>query len=113
MEGKRNRKRLGKLVGMSVLTVLMSLVLTPPDIWAQSTAQISGTVTDQSGAVLPGVEVTVTQTDTGISRSAVTNETGSYLCRVCRLVRTNWKRPFPDSVLMCKPESCCKSEAIP
>src|SRR5712691_5768516 len=47
--------------------------------WAQSTAQISGTVTDQSGAVLPGVEVTATQTDTGLTRSVVTNETGSYI----------------------------------
>src|SRR5262249_29707777 len=47
--------------------------------WAQGTAQISGTVKDQSGAVLPGVEVTATQTDTGIARSAVTNETGSFV----------------------------------
>src|SRR5712691_4752025 len=47
--------------------------------WAQSTAQISGTVTDQSGAVLPGVEVTATQTDTGLTRSVVSNETGSYV----------------------------------
>ena len=29
--------------------------------------------------MLPGVEVTVTQTSTGITRSAVTNETGSYV----------------------------------
>src|SRR5213593_2722406 len=47
--------------------------------WAQSTAQINGTVTDQSGAVLPGVEVTATQTETGLTRSVVTNETGSYV----------------------------------
>src|SRR5205809_6554919 len=46
---------------------------------AQATAQISGTVRDQSGAVLPGVEVTATQTETGIKRSTVTNETGSYV----------------------------------
>ncbi len=46
--------------------------------WAQATAQISGSVRDQSGAVLPGVEVTATQTETGISRMTVTNETGSY-----------------------------------
>src|SRR5262245_16772201 len=45
---------------------------------AQSTAQVSGTVSDQTGAVLPGVEVTVTQTETGLTRTAVTNETGSY-----------------------------------
>src|SRR5207249_9375954 len=40
--------------------------------------QISGAAQDQSGAVLPGVEVTATQTETGVSRSAVTNETGYY-----------------------------------
>src|SRR6185436_9052713 len=47
-------------------------------LFAQSTAQISGTVKDQTGAVLPGVEVTATQTDTGLTRTVVTNETGSY-----------------------------------
>ena len=46
--------------------------------WAQNTASISGGVRDQSGAVLPGVDVTVTNTATGISRGAVTSETGSY-----------------------------------
>ena len=35
------------------------------NVWAQATAQISGAVQDQSGAVLPGVEVTATQTETG------------------------------------------------
>src|SRR5262245_8455735 len=48
-------------------------------MWAQATAQISGTVKDQSGAVLPGVEVVATQTDTGVARTTVTNETGSFV----------------------------------
>src|SRR2546423_5792286 len=47
--------------------------------WAQSTAQLSGTVKDESGAVLPGVEVSATQTATGSKRSVVTDETGSYV----------------------------------
>jgi hypothetical protein len=47
--------------------------------WAQATAQISGAIRDQSGAVLPGVEVSATQTDTGIRRTTITNETGSYV----------------------------------
>src|SRR5262249_47007991 len=47
--------------------------------WAQPTAQISGAIRDQSGAVLPGGEVTATQTQTGITRTAVTNETGAYI----------------------------------
>jgi hypothetical protein len=62
-----------------LLSTLLICGLTWVDAWAQATAQISGTVRDQSGAVLPGVEVTATQTDTGISRSAVTNETGSWV----------------------------------
>src|SRR5881296_2450305 len=48
-------------------------------VWAQATAQISGSIQDPSGAVLPGVEVTATQTATGISRSTITNETGYYV----------------------------------
>jgi len=47
--------------------------------WAQATAQISGAVRDQSGAVLPGAEVTATQTETGITRNTLSNETGSYV----------------------------------
>src|SRR4029453_7571593 len=47
--------------------------------WAQGIAQLNGTVRDSSGAVLPGVTVTVTQTDTGLVRTAVTDESGAYL----------------------------------
>src|SRR5918996_6043836 len=54
------------------------LLLTAGAAWAQGTAQLSGTVRDESGAVLPGVTVTVTQTDTGLIRTTVTDETGGY-----------------------------------
>jgi len=64
---------------LSISKALLICVLGCVPLWAQATAQISGTVRDQSGAVLPGVEVTATQTDTGISRSALSNETGSYV----------------------------------
>src|SRR5215470_14489855 len=43
------------------------------------TAQISGIIKDPSGAVLPGVQVTATQTATGAKRSTVSNETGNYV----------------------------------
>ena len=49
-----------------------------PAAWSQARAQISGAVKDQSGAVLPGVEVTVTQTETGVSRNVITNEAGAF-----------------------------------
>jgi hypothetical protein len=52
------------------------LLLTAGTASAQATAQLSGTVRDESGAVLPGVTVTATQTDTGLVRTAATDETG-------------------------------------
>ena len=57
---------------------LAFVVLTCTTLQGQSTAQVSGTARDQSGAVLPGVEVSLTQTNTGLVRTVVTNETGSY-----------------------------------
>ena len=68
-------KQVVTILGIVVLICIFSCT----DVWAQATAQISGTVRDQSGAVLPGVEVTATQTETGIARNTVTNETGSYV----------------------------------
>src|SRR3989454_542080 len=55
------------------------LCLTWTAVWAQSTAQLSGTVRDQSGAVLPGVEVKATQTATELELPFLTNATGSYI----------------------------------
>ncbi len=61
---------------LGALSVLVAAATT----WAQlSTAQLSGRVADESGAVLPGVTVTVTQTDTGLARSVVTDENGTYV----------------------------------
>jgi hypothetical protein len=61
--------------------VLVIAALACAVCWGQaaSTAQISGTVKDQTGALLPGVEVTATQTDTGLKRTGLTDETGSYI----------------------------------
>jgi len=55
-------------------------VLTTATAGAQlATAELNGRVTDSSGGVLPGVTVTVTQTATGLVRTAVTDENGGYL----------------------------------
>jgi hypothetical protein len=64
----------------SVSHSALCLLLTTAVASAQlSTAQLSGRVTDESGAVLPGVTITVTQTDTGFTRSDVTDASGSYV----------------------------------
>jgi len=60
--------------------VIMSLLVSGAVAWAQlSTAQLSGRVTDESGAVLPDATVSVTQTDTGLTRSDVTDSNGAYV----------------------------------
>ena len=43
--------------------ILLLTLLTTGAAWAQATAQLSGTVRDESAAVLPGVTVTVRQTE--------------------------------------------------
>src|SRR5262249_4176539 len=73
LEGEAMRRIL-----LPPLAGILVLALTCSDLWAQATAQISGAARDQSGAVLPGVEIKATQTDTGITRETITNETGSY-----------------------------------
>src|SRR5436309_15324486 len=71
-EGEMNRIRVCVLAGF------LALILTSGAAWAQATrAQISGTVKDQSGADLPGVEITATQTATEAKRTTVSNETGN------------------------------------
>ena len=55
------------------------ILLLPRVIWAQATGSIVGTVTDPSGAVLPGAKVTATRIDTGVSRSTVTSGAGTYI----------------------------------
>jgi hypothetical protein len=69
----------GRFVG-TLLILVVGILIAGADARAQvgSTAQINGTVKDTSGGVLPGVDVTVTQTTTGLTRSVVTDDTGSF-----------------------------------
>src|SRR6266581_1017792 len=66
-------------VGLAIVIACVFSVLGCDFAWAQATAQISGTVRDPSAAVLPGVELTATQTETGLVRKTISNETGSYV----------------------------------
>jgi protocatechuate 3,4-dioxygenase beta subunit len=61
------------------LVLIFCMVAASP-AWSQAaTAAVTGTVSDPTGAVIPGAEVTVTQASTGVIRTAVTDATGKYL----------------------------------
>ena len=54
------------------------LLLVPLSLFAQSSSSLGGKALDSSGAVLPGVTVTATNTATGLVRTTVTEADGGY-----------------------------------
>ena len=62
-----------------VLAIVIALFVLASAAYAQTpAASVVGRVTDASGAVLPGVTITVKNPDTNISREAVSNGSGDY-----------------------------------
>ena len=57
---------------------LSILMLASTGLYAQQNSEITGTVLDKAGAVVPGAHVTITQADTGFASSTDTNEAGIY-----------------------------------
>jgi hypothetical protein len=59
--------------------IVLGIVFSAATVSAQSTAQINGTVRDDSGAAVPGAEIKATHTATGSVRSAVSEQNGVYV----------------------------------
>ncbi|HEY6291729.1 MAG TPA: TonB-dependent receptor [Terriglobia bacterium] len=73
-------ERARKLRTRGFVYLLLSLLVAALPLWSQvDTGAITGTVTDQSGAVVPGVKVTITNQGTGIAVSTVTESSGHYI----------------------------------
>ena len=67
--------------GLRVLAIaLASVWLLAVSAFAQSTASITGTITDATGAVVPNATVTVRNQNTGEERVIQTDSSGIYLC---------------------------------
>src|SRR5947199_2735446 len=60
-----------------LVALLASTASFSPLLFGQ-TAQITGTVTDSSSAVITGAGITVTNVDTGTTRKALSNDEGYY-----------------------------------
>ncbi len=60
------------------LSGLLIFCLAGTDLSGQATAEISGNVTDATGARIPGADISATQTDIGLTRNVVSNETGFF-----------------------------------
>ena len=64
------------------LFIFALFALVVPNIFAQATGSLSGSVTDQSGALVPGVSVTVTNKNTNLKRTVTTEENGRWTVSV-------------------------------
>src|SRR5688572_952216 len=61
-----------------LLASLMLCLLFQVNAFAQVNASVGGTVADATGALIPGVEVTATNVNTGVVQMRISNETGNY-----------------------------------
>jgi carboxypeptidase family protein/TonB-dependent receptor-like protein len=62
----------------ALLATLVFLCLPVLGAAQATTGSISGVITDMSGAALPGADITVTQTETGLVRQLVSDSSGYY-----------------------------------
>ena len=70
---------LTKSRGFSILTFLFVSVFLVGSVSAQSgTTAVNGTIKDQQGAVVPGASITLTNPQTGFSRTITTGADGNY-----------------------------------
>lgn len=65
----------------AVLTALVFFSITTPAAAQDFRGAVSGTVTDSTGALLPGVTVTITNVDTNVAANTVTDERGTFAVR--------------------------------
>ena len=69
-----------RLAGVALALAIVTLGTPPGPLQAQGlTGQMSGKVVDATGAVLPGVTVTIKNVDTGFTRETVTRADGTFL----------------------------------
>jgi hypothetical protein len=78
MQEQFSKSRFGRTT-LSILAAVVLLALPTATLRAQSdTGRVTGTVTDTTGAVIPGATVTLTDTDTGVTASRTTSGDGSF-----------------------------------
>src|SRR5438874_8882936 len=68
----------GKVFSLAASLILISLIAQTAKAQSAATGVISGQVTDQQGAAVPGANVGLTETSTNSRTNAVTNDAGRY-----------------------------------
>src|SRR5438105_14722478 len=72
-----------------VVFALLALLISIPRSGRTVTGTMRGTVTDRSGATLPGVTITIRNVETGLERVVVTEKDGTYNAPFLQIGRYN------------------------
>ena len=72
------RASVWRFLTSSILAAIVAASIVPSARAQSATGSIEGAVVDQTGAVMPGVTVTVVQTATGLTRTAVSDANGLF-----------------------------------
>src|SRR5262245_35629556 len=75
MVARRNRRSLKSCSALAMTLMLLCSIV----VRAQDTTTLSGTVSDPQGKVIPGASITLSNSATGVSRTAKSSDDGSYL----------------------------------
>src|SRR5437867_11032112 len=67
-----------KVIVTGFTVLLLFCLIAPIQMSAQVNATVGGTVSDATGALIPGVEITARSVATGIVTTRITNESGNY-----------------------------------
>ncbi len=67
-----------KKIEIRTTFVFVLLVLCSAMAWGQANTSLRGTVADQSAAVVPKAQLTLTNTATALERKTVSRDTGEY-----------------------------------
>ena len=67
-----------RIARFGTLLVILALVCAGPAAAQNTSGAITGTITDTQGGVLPGVTLTVTNAETGVARTAITEADGRW-----------------------------------
>ena len=71
--------RLRRFIQSNGLLLLAVLLLAPAPVFSQTgAASLTGIVSDESGATVPGANVTATNQATNVAYTAISNRSGTY-----------------------------------
>src|SRR5262245_27736834 len=74
----KNRNGFKKKVGILLFLMALMAIVLPTLVSAQAVSGVTGVVTDSTGAIVPGVDVTLTDTKTARELTTKTNDQGVY-----------------------------------